>query len=80
MRWIVTVDHHGGCIGMGEDADGAPARGTPDQAETLPMDFRLHDARGDVLFEGRCGDIGVPENGPPKNALPVLRPARKNKK
>jgi hypothetical protein len=43
MRWIVTIDHHGGCIGMGEDADGAPARGTPDQAETLPMDFRLHE-------------------------------------
>jgi hypothetical protein len=23
----------------------------------LPMEFRLHDARGEVLFEGRCGDI-----------------------
>lgn len=57
MRWIVTIDHHGGCIGLGEDADGAPARGTPEQGETLPMEFRLYDAHGELLFEGRCGDI-----------------------
>ncbi len=57
MRWIVTVDHHGGCMSLGEDADGAPARGTPKHGDALPMEFRLHDARGEVLFEGRCGDI-----------------------
>lgn len=57
MRWIVTVDHHGGCIGVGEDANGIPARGEPEQAAALPMDFRLHLASGEVLFEGRCGDI-----------------------
>ena len=57
MRWIVTVDHHGGCLGMGEDADGVPARGKPEQGDALPMEFRLCDARENVLFEGRCGDI-----------------------
>ncbi|MCO7736848.1 hypothetical protein NJB95_09490 [Brucella intermedia] len=51
MRWIVTVDHHGGCIGVGEDAYGIPARGEPEQAAALPMDFRLHLASGEVLFE-----------------------------
>jgi hypothetical protein len=57
MRWIIMIDHHGGCIGLGENADGVPARGTPEQGKALPMDFRLYDARGEVLFEGRCGDI-----------------------
>ena len=57
MRWIVTVDHHGGCSGLGEDANGVPARGNPEQAAALSMDFRLHLASGEVLFEGRCGDI-----------------------
>ena len=57
MRWIVTVDHHGGCIGMGEDADGVPARGAPEQGDALPMEFRLYEANGNLLFEGRCGDI-----------------------
>ncbi len=57
MRWIVTVDHHGGCLGMGEDADGVPARGKPEQGDALPIKFRLCGARENVLFEGRCGDI-----------------------
>ncbi len=57
MRWIITTDHHGGCMGLGEDANGAPTRGTPDQAEALPMAFRIHEASGAILFEGRCGDI-----------------------
>lgn len=57
MRWIITTDHWGNCLGLGEDADGVPTRGTPDQGDALPMAFRLHDARGAVLFEGRCGDI-----------------------
>ncbi len=57
MRWIVTVDHHGGCLGMGEDADGVPARGKPEQGDALPMEFRLYEANGNLLFEGRCGDI-----------------------
>ena len=38
MRWIITVDNHGGCMGLGEDANGAPARGTPEQGDALPMD------------------------------------------
>ena len=49
MRWIVTVDHHGGCIGMGEDADGVPARGAPEQGDALPMEFRLYEANGNLL-------------------------------
>ena len=57
MRWIITTDHHGGCMGLGEDANGVPARGTPDQAEALPMAFRIHEASGAILFEDRCGDI-----------------------
>lgn len=57
MRWIITIDHHGGCQGAGENMDGLPKRGTPEQAAALPMEFRLYDARGDLLFEGRCGDI-----------------------
>lgn len=57
MRWIVTTDHHGGCTGLGEDANSVPARGTPEQGNALPMEFRLHTASGEVLFEGRCGDI-----------------------
>lgn len=57
MRWIITTDHWGGCLGMGENADAGPTRGTPEQGDTLPMEFRLYDARGDLCFEGRCGDI-----------------------
>lgn len=57
MRWIVTKDHHGGCIGLGEDADGVPARGKPEDGDALPVEFRLYTARGRLLFEGRCGDI-----------------------
>ncbi len=57
MRWIVTTDHWGGCIGLGEDADGIITRGTLAQGDALPMEFRLYDARGTLLFEGRCGDI-----------------------
>lgn len=57
MRWIITTDHWGNCLGLGEAADGAPARGTPDQGDALPMEFRLFDASGALLFEGRCGDI-----------------------
>ncbi len=57
MRWIITTDHWGGCIGLGENADGAPARGKPEQGDSLPMEFRIYDPRGNLLFEGRCGDI-----------------------
>ncbi|MCX8999437.1 hypothetical protein NOF55_20235 [Rhizobiaceae bacterium BDR2-2] len=57
MRWIITKDHWGGCMGLGENADGAPARGRPEDGEALPMEFRLYDPRGKLLFEGRCGDI-----------------------
>lgn len=57
MRWIVTKDHHGGCIGLGEDANGVATRGTPEQGDALPMEFRLYEASGNLLFEGRCGDI-----------------------
>jgi hypothetical protein len=59
MRWIVTKDHHGGCIGLGEDADGVPARGKPEDGDALPVEFRLYTARGRLLFEGRCGDIAA---------------------
>lgn len=44
MRWIITIDHHGGCLGAGENIDGIPWQGTPDQAATLPMEFRLYHA------------------------------------
>ena len=57
MRWIVTTDHWGGCVGLGEDMNGAPTRGTPEQGDTLPMEFQLYDASSTLLFEGRCGDI-----------------------
>lgn len=59
MRWIVTKDHHGGCIGLGEDADGVPARGKPEDGDALPAEFRLYTAQGRLLFEGRCGDIAA---------------------
>ncbi|EQB02874.1 hypothetical protein [Sphingobium baderi] len=57
MRWIITIDHHGGCLWAGEDRDGIPCRGTSEQADALPMEFRLYRADGEILFEGRCGDI-----------------------
>jgi len=57
MRWIITIDNHGGFLGAGENIDGAREQGTPDQADALPMEFRLYHANGDLLFEGRCGDI-----------------------
>ena len=57
MRWIITTDHHGGCLGMGENAEGIPARADPKEGDSLPMEFRLYDARGQLCFEGRCGDI-----------------------
>lgn len=59
MRWIVTVDYWGNCLGMGEDEDGVPTRGKPEQGDALPMEFWLCDARENVVFEGRCGDIDV---------------------
>lgn len=57
MRWIITFDHHGGCLGMGENAEGIPTRADPKEGDSLPMEFRLYDARGQLCFEGRCGDI-----------------------
>ena len=42
---------------MGEDHNGIPRRGTPEQSDDLPMAFRLYAADGALLFEGRCGDI-----------------------
>ncbi|WP_104493483.1 hypothetical protein [Paracoccus denitrificans] len=57
MRWINTTDYWGNCLGLGEDADGVPARGKPEDGDALPMEFRLCDAKENVLFEGRCGDI-----------------------
>jgi len=49
MRWIVTKDHHGGCIGLGKDANGVDTRGTPEQGDALPMEFRLYEASGNLL-------------------------------
>ena len=57
MRWIITTDHHGGCLGMGENAEGIPTRADPKAGDSLPMEFRLYDASGNLCFEGRCGDI-----------------------
>lgn len=57
MRWIVTVDYWGNCLGMGEDNNGIPRHGTPEESDDLPMEFRLYATDGALLFEGRCGDI-----------------------
>jgi hypothetical protein len=57
MRWIITIDHVGGCVGLDENGDGAPIRGKPKEGDILPMEFQLFDARGNVCFEGRRGDI-----------------------
>jgi len=57
MRWIITIDYHGGCLGVGENTDGLPWQGTSDEAKALPVEFRLYHASGHILFEGRCGDI-----------------------
>jgi hypothetical protein len=57
MRWIITIDHMGGCLGLGENEDGAPIRGKPEEGDMLPMEFQLFDARGNICFAGRCRDI-----------------------
>lgn len=57
MRWIITFDHHGGCLGMGENAEGIPTPADPKEGDSLPMEFRLYDATGSLCFEGRCRDI-----------------------
>jgi len=57
MRWIITFDYMGGCLGLGENADGIPDRADPKEGDNLPMEFRLYDARDKLCFEGRCGDI-----------------------
>lgn len=31
MRWIITFDYMGGCLGLGENADGIPDRAEPEQ-------------------------------------------------
>jgi len=49
----------GGCLGLGENEDGEPTRGKPEEGDALPMAFRLYDARGNLCFEGRCGDIDM---------------------
>lgn len=58
MRWIITFDHMGTCLaGLGENAEGIIANTDPKEGDSLPMEFRLYDARHKVYFEGRCGDI-----------------------
>lgn len=32
-------------------------RRKPDEGDMLPMESQLFDARGNICFEGRCGDI-----------------------
>lgn len=59
MRWIITKDYWGNCLGLGEDDEGIPTRGKPEQGDALPVEFRLYTARGRLLFEGRCDDIAA---------------------
>ncbi|GLS99726.1 hypothetical protein GCM10007897_11090 [Sphingobium jiangsuense] len=47
----------GGCLGLGENAEGILLRADREEGDSLPMEFRLYDARGQLCFEGRCGDI-----------------------
>ena len=58
MRWIITSDHMGTSLaGVGEDAEGSIAYAGTNEGDSLPMEFRLYDARHKLCFEGRCGDI-----------------------
>jgi len=57
MRWIITTDYMGGCLGLGENGEGIPARAEVSQGHGLPMEFRLYNVAGFLCFEGRCGDI-----------------------
>lgn len=56
MRWIITSDHMGTSLaGVGEDAEGSIAYAGTNEGDSLPMEFRLYDARHKLCFEGRCG-------------------------
>lgn len=58
MRWIITSDHMSTSLaGVGEDAEGSIAYAGTNEGDSLPMEFRLYDARHKLCFEGRCGDI-----------------------
>ena len=36
MRWIITTDYMGGCLGLGENGEGIPAHAEVSQGHGLP--------------------------------------------